>query len=107
MNNINSFRQPMVTATGILLGFMLNFASSWVPRAFSTHLFIESIIGICLLVCVPLLVIVLYRILSMRLPEKNIEAYYARTLRLFIIGVSLPFGTLVVIMLRSLVNSWQ
>jgi hypothetical protein len=106
-NNINSFRQPMVTSTGILLGFMLNFASSWVPKAFSTNMFIESIIALCLLVCVPILVIVLYRILRMHVPEQNIELYYSRTLRLFIIGVSMPFATLVVIMLRSLLNIWQ
>ena len=97
----------MVTATGILLGFMLNFASSWVPKAFSTHVFIESIIGICLMTCVPLLVIVLHRVLTMRLPERNIETYYMTTLRLFIIGVSLPFLTLVIIMLKNLAGIWQ
>jgi hypothetical protein len=97
----------MVTATGILLGFMLNFASSWVPKAFSTHVFIESIIALCLLVCVPLLLIVLYRILSMHIPEQHVEAYYKKTLKLFIIGVSIPFMTLVIIMLRSLLNIWQ
>jgi hypothetical protein len=97
----------MVTATGIILGFMLNFASSWVPKAFSTHVFIESIIALCLLICVPVLLMVLYRILTMRLPEQNVESYYMRTLRLFIIGVSFPFFTLVLIMLRSLLNIWQ
>jgi hypothetical protein len=97
----------MVTATGILLGFMLNFASSWVPKAFSTNVFIESIVGLCLLVCVPLLMIVLYRILSMRLPSQGIELYYERTLSLFIIGVSIPFVTLVIIMLRNLLNIWK
>ena len=106
MNNINSYRQPLVTVTGILLGFMLNFASGWVPKAFSTNIFIEVIIAICLVACVPLLLIVLYRILTMRLPNDDIETYYMKTLRLFIIGVSMPFITLVIIMLRSMFSLW-
>ena len=29
-DKIQTFRQPMVTATGIILGFVLNFVASWV-----------------------------------------------------------------------------
>ena len=106
MNNLNSYRQPMVTVTGILLGFMLNFATTWAPKAFSTHRFVEIIVAICLLGCIPLLLVVLYRVLSMRFPQDNVEAYYMRTLKLLIVGVSLPFVTLIIIMVRSLINVW-
>ncbi len=105
-NNINSYRQPLVTVTGILLGFMLNFASGWVPKAFSTNIFIETIIAFCLVGCVPLLLIVLYRILTMRLPDADPEQYYMSTLRLFIIGVSMPFVTLIIIMVRNMITAW-
>ena len=107
MDNLNSYRQPMVTVTGILLGFVLNFAASWAPKAFSTHVFVEGIIAACLLVCIPLLLVVLYRVLNMRFPKENIESYYMLTLRLLILGVSLPFVTLIIIMIRSLINVWQ
>ena len=29
-DKLQTFRQPMVTATGIILGFVLNFVASWV-----------------------------------------------------------------------------
>jgi uncharacterized membrane protein YcjF (UPF0283 family) len=103
MDKMHEFRQPMVTAVGILLGFILNFASSWVRDAFSKHLFREFVIAISLALCIALLVIVLYRILSMHYPKDRAEEYYKKTLTLFIVGITLPFVTIIYVMIENII----
>lgn len=102
MDKIQSFRQPLFTATGILLGFILNFASIWVANAFLDHIPFDIIIGITLMLCFILLLIVLYRILSMHYSKDRAEEYYKKTLHLFIIGVSLPFLTILIIIIERM-----
>lgn len=90
------FRQPLVTATGIMLWFILNFAANWVKSdtnlndlwAYSVALFI--IIGIVLLI------LTLYRILSYSYPREQSERYYSTTLLLFTIGVWSAFVGVVI-----------
>ena len=36
-DKLKNVRQPLVTATGILLGFTLNIAANWLPKAFTTR----------------------------------------------------------------------
>jgi hypothetical protein len=99
---IQNYRQPLVTATGIFLGFMLNFANGWMPTSFTTYKVRDSIIAIGTLSSIALLIVVLHRILRVIDPP-DVNRFYKRTLLLFILGISIPFLTMVVIVLRKLV----
>ena len=48
-DKIQAYRQPLVTATGIILGFILNFASSFVKTDSPLSEIAAYIIGICVL----------------------------------------------------------
>jgi hypothetical protein len=101
---IQEYRQPIVTATGIFLGFMLNFATNWVRDAFTKHLFRDIFVALSIILCITLLMVVLYRILNMNYPSERIVAYYQQTLRLFLIAISVPFIAFVVIVLKTLIT---
>lgn len=90
-DKIQAFRQPMVTATGIMLGFILNFASIWVKA--DSHLSdgLAYLVGICIIIGVVCLIIVLSRVLRIDYPKDKAEKYYNATLRIFIIGVCFAF----------------
>jgi len=67
-DRISQYRQPMVTATGIFLGFMLNFASSWIKDAFVKYMFRDIVIAIGQVICLFTLLLVLFRMLRMNYP---------------------------------------
>jgi len=90
-DKIQAFRQPLVTATGIILGFILNFASTFVKTESTLNEIIAYSIGISLLVGIICLIIVLSRALNMRYPKENGEKYYQKTLNYFLFGVSISF----------------
>ena len=90
-DKLQAFRQPIVTATGILLGFVLNFAAGWVKADMAIGDALAYTVGGSVLMGIVLLITVLYRVLRMDYPRDKAEAYYARTLKLFIIGVCLSF----------------
>jgi len=102
MENIQNYRQPMVTATGIFLGFMLSFATGWVGNAFTKHMFRDIVVAISIILSITLLLVVLYRMLNMDYPADKVNVYYRQTLRLFIIAVSVPFVAFVLIVIRIL-----
>ena len=99
---ISNFRQPMVTASGIFLGFMLNFAARWIGDAFQEYIVKDSILAICTTLSIAFLMTVLFRILNMNYPKENVRAYYQATLRLFIAGISLPFISFVLVLIFRL-----
>ena len=86
-DKIQAFRQPLVTATGILLGFILNFMSSWVKSDVPFGDVLAGVVGICMLTGISCLIAVLYRILRMDYPREQGEQYYRRTLSVFVVGV--------------------
>jgi hypothetical protein len=90
-DKIQAYRQPMVTATGIILGFILNFATSFVKSDSSIGNLASYVIGICILTGIICLIIVLNRVLQMKYPREKAETYYNKTLHLFIFGVSIAF----------------
>lgn len=98
---IQAYRQPMVTATGILLGFLLNVASAWGNRTLLGNPFKEIAIAIGVFGSIGLLLVVLYRILSMQFPKDKEEAYYKRTLFYFILGLVVVFLSLLIVMIES------
>ena len=103
MANLQHYRQPIVTATGIFLGFMLNYASAWIKDAFTKNMFRDIVLGLSIIVSISLLLIVLFRILRMKPPTDKVDVYYSKTLRLFIIGVSVPFLAFVLVVIRTII----
>jgi hypothetical protein len=105
MDPIQPYRQPVVTATGIFLGFMLEYTIGWFPQAFSKNNFKDFLIAISIILSVPLLIIVLFRILKMNYSSDHVKEYYGRTLTLFLIAVSLPFICFLVFVIQKLVTN--
>src|SRR5215831_12274436 len=102
MGTIQDYRQPMVTATGIFLGFMLNFTSGWIKDAFTKNMFRDVVVAISIMVSLFLLLIVLVRILRMKHPTDPVT-FYRKTLLFFFIGIAIPFlGFIIVIIDRFL-----
>lgn len=100
-DKIQSFRQPLVTATGIILGFILNFASTFVKSDNMLSDSMAYLIGFCILIGIVCLIIVLSRVLKMKYPKEHAEVYYQKTLNYFIFGVSISF---VGVMLDMFIN---
>ena len=90
-DKIQSYRQPLVTATGIILGFILNFASTFVKTSSPISEISAYIIGLCILIGIISLILVLGRILNMKYPKEKAEEYYQKTLNFFLFGVSISF----------------
>lgn len=90
-DKIQSYRQPLVTATGIILGFILNFASTFVKTDSALSDLLSYIIGFCILIGIVCLIMVLSRVLKMKYPKDKAEEYYQKTLNYFIFGVSISF----------------
>ncbi|MFN0200611.1 MAG: hypothetical protein ACKVTZ_03780 [Bacteroidia bacterium] len=90
-DKIQTYRQPLVTATGIILGFILNFASSFVKSESVVGERLAYLIGICILMGIICLIIVLGRILTLNYPREKAIAYYQNTLYLFLFGLSIAF----------------
>lgn len=99
---LQPFRQPLVTATGILLGFTLNIAANWVAKAFASDRVSEVILGICICCQIPIYSIVLYRVLNNNYPREKAASYYRTTLIIFITAISIAFLSIVVIMIESM-----
>ena len=102
IDKIQQYRQPVVTATGIFLGFMLEFANSWLPNAFETFRFRDVVIGLGTLTSIALLIIVLFRVLRINYQFDSAERYYKKTLRFFIIAISIPFFSMVLVIIQKL-----
>jgi hypothetical protein len=106
MDRLNQYRQPLVTATGIFLGFMLNYIGGWLPEAFSQHLVRDLIVATGTLISFASLLLVLTRILRMKI-HANPERFYRRTLILFLVGIGIPFLTFLLVIIRKLVQNWD
>lgn len=85
-----NFRQPLVTAAGIILGFVLNFATELVRRDGRSNLF-PMLILIFTLIGISLLIVALYRILNNGYDRDQADKYYGKTLRFFLAGVIFSF----------------
>lgn len=95
----------MVTATGIFLGFMLDYTSGWIPHAFSQHWFRDTIVAISITSCTALLMVVLFRMLRMNYPANLVNEYYKKTLIIFLIAIFTPFFAFVIIMIEKFVKN--
>lgn len=90
-DNLKEFRQPMVTAIGIILGFVMGFSADWATETVDESTKADYFVGLGLAIGVLLLIVALFRILNANYPKENAQAYYQKTLYLFIIGLLLSF----------------
>lgn len=85
-----NFRQPLVTAAGIILGFVLNFATELVKRENKSDV-LALLILLFTLIGITLLIVSLYRILNNNYDRDHARKYYASTLNYFLAGVIFSF----------------
>lgn len=99
-----NFRQPLVTASGIILGFVLNFATDLVKRDNKSD-FVAMSILLTTMVGIIFLIVALYRILNNNYDRENAARYYSRTLTYFLAGVVFSFLGALVKMTNTLILS--
>ena len=102
-STLQQYRQPVVTATGIFLGFMLDFVNRWLPNSFTTQSARDVVVAVGSLSSIAILIVVLFRILRMKQVADE-KTYYNTTLKLFILGISVPFFSMVIIIFQKLTN---
>ena len=100
-DKLKYFRQPIVTASGILLGFVLNMAGGWAANPQKRQDYHSLIIVVCLAICILLLLIVLFRALNMNYPKEGAEDYYKRTLLFLILGILIIFINIMYLIIQN------
>lgn len=85
---IFTYRQPFITAAGIILGFVLNYIVDIVKIAGKYHR-IPYFIIIFTFIGIAFLITSIFRILNNRYDHKNADKYYQKTLYLFLSGIIL------------------
>ena len=89
---IQAFRQPMVTAIALILGFGIGFLADWLTDVdFRIDDSADVILIFGMTISSLVLIIALFRILKMDYPREQVQKYYNRTLWFFIIGLSILF----------------
>ncbi|SFN08732.1 hypothetical protein SAMN05421738_106153 [Algoriella xinjiangensis] len=102
--NIQNYRQPMVTSIGIILGFVLGFTGKWATEPITETQISDYFVSIGLLTSIILLIIALYRILNNNYPKDNTAKYYQKTLKIFIIGISSAFIGIIISIFQTILN---
>ena len=100
MDKIQPYRQPMVTATGIFMGFLLNFTSEWSHSIISMQKTKDIFIAISILSSLCFLLISLFRILRMEIPIDPVK-FYRKTLYFFLLGITIPFVAFLIIIISK------
>lgn len=101
--NIQHYRAPMVTAIGIILGFVLAAMGKWAtePGEVGKN---DWIVAVGFFIGISLLMTALYRILNNRFPQalEQAEIYYHRTLQTFMLGIVCSFVGVLLAMVQGL-----
>ncbi|MDO4223792.1 MAG: hypothetical protein Q4D05_07190 [Acinetobacter sp.] len=99
-NDIHPYRAPMVTAIGIILGFVLAYMGNWVSQPYEHRS--DWLVMVGFMLGISLLLIALYRILNHRVPQDREDAYYTRTLQLFMLGIICSFAGVMIAIFQQL-----
>ncbi len=102
--NIQNYRQPMVTAIGIILGFVLGFTGKWATETVEETAITDYFVSLGLLTSIILLIIALYRILNNNYPKDTTAKYYQKTLKIFISGISAAFIGIIISIFQIILN---
>ena len=104
-DKLQPFRHPMVTASGIILGFTLRFTQGWASEAFGVNRLFDIEIFISLCICITLSTIVIYRIMTRDYPREEVvmDRYYKKTLKLFILAILMPFIAIFIIVAEKII----
>jgi NhaP-type Na+/H+ or K+/H+ antiporter len=103
-DNIQNYRSSMVTAIGIILGFVLGFTATWATQPVTESDWSDYIIGIGLLTSVVLQIVALYRILNNKYPKESSGKYYQKTLHYFIAGLSFAFMGILISIFQTILT---
>lgn len=94
--DLKDYRQPMVTAIGIILGFLIGFLGNWVTEGnFRLASSDDRLTFWGCLAGSACLFVALIRMLRIA-PAVQVQRYYERTLLIFSIGVALAFLSILV-----------
>lgn len=90
---LKDYRQPLVTSLGIILGFLLGYLGTWANSSNGGLLAdgTDVAVFVTIMAAVIVFVVVLYRMLTPRVPAEPLH-YYHRTLILYITGIVIAFG---------------
>ncbi|MBL0146706.1 MAG: hypothetical protein IPP48_14190 [Chitinophagaceae bacterium] len=99
---IKNYRSSLVTAIGIILGFVLGFAATWATQPVAQTDWSDYVIGLGLLISVVLQIIALYRILNNNFPRDKAGKYYQTTLRFFICGLCAAFAGVLISIFQTI-----
>jgi Na+/melibiose symporter-like transporter len=102
-DKLQPYRQPIVTAGGIILGFSLNFSSEFVKSDTRNDNW-AILIGIFMLTGIILIIIAITRVLKINYPKEHIEIYYNKTLSVFIAGIVVSFIGVLIKMVQTFLN---
>jgi hypothetical protein len=105
MDKIQPYRQPMVTASGIFLGFMLNFTSGWIKETLSFERLKDVVVAIGIIASLSLLLMTLFRILKMNY-HQHPDKYYRKTLTVFLIAIFIPFISFTIVIIQKFIVSF-
>jgi ABC-type antimicrobial peptide transport system permease subunit len=100
--NIQSYRSSLVTAIGIILGFVLGFSATWATQPATESDWSDYLIGIGLFISIVLQIIALYRILDNEYPKESAGIYYKKTLKIFILGLIMAFLGIILSIFQSI-----
>lgn len=103
-DNIQNYRSSLVTAIGIILGFVLGFTANWATQPVAESNWSDLIVGMGLMTSVILQIISLYRILNNKYPKDKAGIYYRKTLRIFIIGLCVAFLGIIFSVFQIILN---
>ncbi len=103
-DRLQPYRQPIVTGTGIILGFVLNFAGSFVKGDSAAPEWAAYVVFSLLVVGVGALLTTLSRILVLGVPAERSAEWYRRTHVWFMVGVTSAVGGALVDMLANFMS---
>lgn len=95
---IKDYRQPFVTSLGIILGFILGYLGTWANSSDGELLSdtTDLAIFVTIVLAAAVLIVALYRMLNPSIASKDPLRYYQTTLRLYVVGIVIAFGGLLI-----------